>query len=134
MRHRQKVLWNCCRGAGLPKPSTTEELIGLGTGVDDAEKDREFSQRISDIKDTFGTPHGRRTLLHIISNTFQHDSPMTGNSQTYYNLGAMDFGRAVMDIIAIADFDTYQWITAQRANNLREKYLDRIIENAGKRD
>lgn len=112
----------------MAKLSTTEELIGYGAETE-AEKEREFTQRISDIRETFGTPHGKRALLYIIQNTFQHESPMTGNSQTYYNLGAMDFGRALMDIIALSDIDTYQWVNAQYANKLRDRYLDKITDD-----
>lgn len=106
------------------KPSTFDELIGWDPEEDKA--DAEFSQRIADMKDTFGTPHGRRTLLYIIQNTFQHDSPMTGNSQTYHNLGAMDYGRSIMDVVAVADPETFLWIHAQRANVLGEKYSDKV--------
>lgn len=113
------------------KYSTTEELIGLGANTAEAEKDQVLSQRLNDFRDTFGTAHGRRTLLAILENTYQHESPNTGNSATYYNIGAMDYGRAILDVVALADPETYQWIYQQRALYLTRKYEDRII-NAGK--
>ncbi len=108
------------------KESTTEELLGLGADTDQAEKDAEFSQRIADFKDTFGTPHGRRVLLAIVENTYQYDSPMTGNSQTFHALGAMDYGRSILNVVALCDPETYQWFHAQRTNDLRKKYEDKI--------
>lgn len=118
------------------KYSTTEQLVGLDTGHDKAEQDKEFAQRLSDFKDTFGTAHGRRTLLAILANTYQHESAMTGNSQTYFNLGIQDYGRSILDVIALADPSTYQWIHAQRANYLHGKYEDKIIdaERSGRQD
>lgn len=114
----------------MPKPSTSEYLLGLGKETE-SEKDQAFSERLNDFRDTFSTPHGRRTLLAILENTFQHDSPFTGNSQTYWNLGCLDYGRSIMDVIALADPPTFQWIHAQRALFLTRKYEDRIID-AGK--
>ena len=113
----------------MDKLSTTEKLIGLGN-EDESQKDVAFTQRLNDFKDTFGTPHGRRTLLAIIENTFQHESPFTGNSTTYWNIGALDFGRAILDVVAIADPLTYQWFHSQRSNKLIERYEDRLINDA----
>jgi hypothetical protein len=112
----------------MPKTSTFEKLVNWDTEKDKPKTDQEFEQRLSDVAETFGTPHGRRTLLYIIQNTFQHDSPMTGNSQTYHNLGAMDYGRSIMDVVAIADYETFLWVHGQRANQLRERYVDKITK------
>lgn len=113
----------------MPNPSTTEKLIGLG-GEDESQKDVAFTQRLNDFKDTFGTAHGRRTLLAILENTYQHESAFTGNSQTYWNLGAQDYGRSIMDVVALADPETFLWIHQQRAQNLKDRFEDRIIDGA----
>ena len=113
----------------MPKYSTTEELIGLGANTAEAEKDQVLSQRLNDFKDTFGTAHGRRVLLAILANTFQHDSPNTGNSATYYNIGILDYARSILDVVALADPETFLWIHQQRAQYLTRKYEDRIIES-----
>ncbi len=115
-------------------PSTYDELLGYADLPDDqGEKDVEFTQLLSDLKDTFGTPHGKRTLLWFVNHTFQRNSPMTGNSQTYYNLGTMDFIRSVLNVIAIADQDVYMWLHAQQSNELRNRYLDRITDAINRR-
>lgn len=110
------------------KFSTTEEILGFDSSHDEQEANKEFSQRLNDFRDTFGTQHGRRTLLAILQNTYQHESPMTGNSQTYHNLGAMDYGRSIMDVVAIADPETFLWVHQQRAKYLVRKYEDKIID------
>lgn len=114
----------------MPKQSTTQELLGLGQNIQESEKDQEFTQRLADFRDTFSTPHGKRVLLYIISRTYQHDSAMTGNSATYYNLGAMDYGRSILDVVALADPETYLWIYSQHANDLGERYSGRLGDDA----
>ena len=67
--------------------------------------------------------------MAILENTFQHESPMTGNSMTYYALGCLDYGRSILDVVALADPQTYQWVHAQHSNKLGEKYFNRTIKD-----
>jgi len=106
--------------------STTERLLNIGPDIRESEKGEAFNQLISDVQKTFGTGHGRRVLLHLISNTYQHESAMTGNSFTYFNIALVDWGRALMDLVATADFETHQWVHAQHANKIKEQYMERM--------
>lgn len=79
-----------------------------------------------DIKLTFGTAHGRRVLKDIADETFLYDSIYTGNAKIHYNSGKQDFIKDILDLVAIADPETYQWFMMQRANALRSQLDDKI--------
>lgn len=81
----------------------------------------EQKQIINDAKLTFETPHGQRTLIYLLSRTFQEQSTFTGNSQTYYNIGVEDWGKALLDLIAAADPDTYMNIMVKRIERAQER-------------
>jgi hypothetical protein len=67
----------------------------------------------SDVQQTFGTPHGFRVLLHLVSSL--RESVMTGNSWTYYKAALQDYCRDLLDLVAASDQETYLKIHAQWA-------------------
>ena len=73
----------------------------------------------NDVKATFGTPHGKRVLKDIADEKYLYDSIYTGNAKTHYNSGIQDYIRRILDVVAVADPETYQWLLMQRANELR---------------
>lgn len=75
-----------------------------------------------DVADTFGTPAGRRVLVHILghANTFQ--SAMTGNSFTYYEVAKQDFGRSLLELVAAADMETYLHVFKQQGEKIQKQY------------
>jgi len=105
------------------KPPT--DLLGYSS---EKEKDTlsKRTQLYEDLRNTFETNHGRRVLLHILSQTFMFDSVFTKDARTYYNSAIQDYGKAILDLIAIADPDTYLWIYTQRVNDLTEIYTDEM--------
>lgn len=86
----------------------------------------ENQQLLSDVKATFGTSHGRRVLKHLLDKTFMYLSAFTGNSQTYYNVAIQEYGKAILDLVASSDPETYTWLHMQRVNYLHERILKRI--------
>ena len=81
----------------------------------------EHQQVMNDCKKTFETVHGRRTLIYLLSKTFQEVTTFTGNSQTYYNIGVEDWGKSLLDLIAAADPDTYMFVLLQRIERAQER-------------
>ncbi len=77
-----------------------------------------------DVADTFGTKHGRRVLKDIADEKYVYDSIYTGNAKIHYNSGIQDYIRRILDIVAAADPDTYQWLMMQRVNDLRQEFSD----------
>ena len=116
----------------MPKKlSTYDELFPQDRQDQDtnqAEKNAEFSQWVDDIKATYCTQHGRRTLWEEMRDKFLFMSPMTGNSQTFYNIGIMDDARKKLNLIAVADLETFLWFWAQWGAYVRDKYTDKITE------
>lgn len=86
-----------------------------------------WQQLLNDVRDTFAPGHGRRVLMHLLNSVFLYQSTFTGNSKTYHNIGIEDFGKALLDLIAAADPETYTWVHMQRVNEIHENILKRII-------
>lgn len=93
-------------------------------GVFDEEKDKqkqddllaaaEYRQFQQDIRDTFGTLHGRRVLKYIFEHGKTFTSIFTGNSKTYYLAGVQDFSRDIIgNEVMAADFETYMTVMQQ---------------------
>lgn len=88
----------------------------------------ERDQFLGDLAETFGTDHGRRVLMEIIKDCFLYQTVFTGNSATYYRAGIQDFGRRLLDAVAAADPDTYLWLSAQRANQIFNRFSSKLTK------
>lgn len=86
---------------------------------DDLKRAAEYRRFQQDIRDTFGTLHGKRILKYILEHGKTFTSIFTGNSRTYYLAGVQDFSRDIIaNEVMAADFETYitvmQEIVAER--------------------
>jgi hypothetical protein len=82
----------------------------------------------ADVADTFGTSHGRRVLLHLLKQCYVYDTIFTGNARTHYLAGINDFGKDLLDLIAISDPETYMWFHQQRPKELQDEVLAKELE------
>lgn len=81
-----------------------------------------------DVKLTFSSVHGRRVLKDIADDKYLYDSIYTGNAKIHYNSGIQDYIRRILDIVAVADPETYQWLMMQRVNEMGRE-LDAEIKS-----
>lgn len=86
------------------KPNTIDETSQDNDPYDvearTAQKDRKDEKRrlaaynrVEDLRWLMATPRGRRFIYQLLERTGLRKEPMTGNSQTFYNLGALAIGR-----------------------------------------
>ena len=61
------------------------------------------AQLALDMDAVLKTPAGFAILQWIIEQSFLFGEPMTGNSQTFYNLGRMSLGRDICKLITKTD-------------------------------
>ena len=86
------------------------EALSEETAAQDA-----IAQRSSDIQWLMGNPQGRRIVMTLLDATGLRKEPMTGNSNTFFNLGKAKIGR---------DLENEIFATCP------ELYLAMITENA----
>ena len=78
-----------------------------------------------DVCKTFGTEHGRRVLKDIADEKYLYDDIFAKtNALTNANIGIQSYIRRILDIVAAADPETYQWLMMQRVNELRAKFTE----------
>ena len=82
-----------------------------------AEKQQELSayNRVADLKWLMASKNGRRFIYQLLGRTGLRKEPMTGNSHTFYNLGAMAIGRE---------------LEAELFSHCSEQYMLMITENS----
>lgn len=79
------------------------------------------NQLLSDIKATFETAHGLRTLDWLLALCHVGTSVFTGNSQTFYKSGQQDIGNTIVNHILEADREIYPKLLQIKAENLKER-------------
>ena len=63
---------------------------------------------LDDIRITFGTPHGLRTLEWLLVDLCHHGSSIFETSaKIHRNSGAQDVGQLIVDAITVADIEIY---------------------------
>src|SRR5574343_499285 len=83
------------------------DIDGDGQELTGEERAR-LRQYMEDLAQVANTPAGFRVLVHILDRLNQFNVIFTGNSQTFYNAGLYEVGRAILTDIAMADLEAYK--------------------------
>ena len=73
----------------------------------DANKRAELEHRqlLNDVKETFGTPYGKRVFSHIMEKTHVFHTTFTGNSQTFFREGERNIGLYLLGLREMASLE-----------------------------
>lgn len=90
------------------------DIYGDGQELTGEERAR-LRQYMEDLALVANTPAGFRVLVHILDRLNQFSAIFTGNSQTFYNAGLYEVGRAILTDIAMADLEAYKRVQVEAA-------------------
>ena len=72
---------------------------------------------IDDCHKLLGIPEFKRVMHHMLAMGRIMQSPMTGNSQTFYNIGKQDLAKEQWTLLAEADADAAFDLLKPKKNN-----------------
>ena len=78
-------------------------------------------KEIGDIKKLLLIPEFRRVVWRVIGRSGYYDNPMTGNSQTFYNIGAQQVGKWILDEVFEADPNAFAQIQNEAISAAKSK-------------
>lgn len=81
----------------------------------DKQKELEAYNRAEDLKWLMKSKNGRRFIWHLLGRTGLRKEPMTGNSWTYYNLGALAVGRELEAELNIHCHENYMLMITENS-------------------
>lgn len=77
----------------------------------------EVQQVLNDIKETFGTPHGKRILYYILEACSIYSDTATDLHSIYMEKGRRAIGLEILDLVMDADPEIYISILRETAND-----------------
>ena len=88
------------------------------------DKKKQNSKRkkeLSDWRKVLSLPEGRRIVWRLFGISGLYRDPMTGNSQTFYNIGAQKIGRWIQDEIFEANNQMFAQIQSEAISAVKSQ-------------